>query len=293
MALVSLPGEINTVPIIEWILAEGKTLVLPRVDPALDQLRAYEVRSLGHDLSRQGKLRILEPLPTRCRPAVLSAIELVLMPGLLFDVRGGRLGYGAGYFDRFLASICPMPPRIAVAFDFQLVTWLPQTDYDVPISGVVTETGAWRVREARWDVPSPAAMHAAARELDAFLPERAVVALCGELGAGKTEWTRGFFAPQLAAGEEVVSPTYALHNVYAGSGGALHHIDLYRLEGGAEGFPELPEILASTGRHVVEWADRAPGAMPREVVWIDITIEADGSRRVVARWMERVDGAAW
>jgi len=186
-----------------------------------------------------------------------------------------------------------MPERIAIAFDFQLVAWIPQLDYDVPLTGVVTESGAWRMREARWDVESPEGMHAAARELEALTPATAVFALCGELGAGKTEWTRGLLAPHLLPGEEVVSPTYALHNVYAGRDDPLHHIDLYRLEGGVEGFPELPEILASPGRHVVEWADRAPEAMPREVVWVELGLEADGTRRVRARWMERVDAATW
>ncbi|MBE7559140.1 5-formyltetrahydrofolate cyclo-ligase [bacterium] len=185
MAFASLLGEVDTMPILARILALGKRLVLPRVSPSRAYLEIYEVRILEHDLARQGKLGILEPLPTRCRRAEHVTIDLVLMPGLVFDARGGRIGYGAGYFDRFLATLCPMPELLAVAFDFQVLSRIPQFPEDVPMHGFATEAGLFRVRRKEWTCPSVGDTHAAARELDALVPADAVDWAVRPLGAGQ------------------------------------------------------------------------------------------------------------
>ncbi len=292
MAYASLLGEVDTFPILSRILAERKRLILPRVSPDRSDLEIYEVRLLEHDLRRQGKLGVLEPLPTRCRMADRCGIALVLMPGLVFDARGGRIGYGAGYFDRFLLTLCPLPPLIAVAFDFQILPRIPQFSEDVPMDGYATENGLYRVRRRQWSTARPEETHAAARELDALLPPDAVVGLCGELGSGKTEWTRGFFAPRMVRPEEIASPSYALQNVYEGTRGPLRHVDLYRLARAPAGGAALPErkgIHAQPGRPRGEWGDVLAASMPRETVWVDFTVASDGARRLDARWLEKVD----
>lgn len=292
MAYASLPGEIHTRPVLARVLAMGKRLLLPRVSTDRSRLEVYEVRDLDHDLGPQGKLNILEPFPSRCRRADLSTLDLMLMPGLVFDARGGRIGYGAGYFDRLLAGLSPMPERIALAFDFQILPRIPQLPQDVAVNGYATEAGLYRVRCLHWRSASPGETRAAAGELLALLPRDVVVGLCGELGAGKTEWTRGFLGPLMRNPDELASPSYALLNVYAGRQGPLRHVDLYRLadeRGGGTGFPELGEILALPGRTVVEWADVLASELPRETVWVDFTVEGEGQRRLEARWLERLD----
>jgi 5-formyltetrahydrofolate cyclo-ligase len=68
-----------------------------------------------------------------------TALDVVVVPGLAFDDRGYRLGYGAGYYDRTLPRYCPPAVPIGVAYDFQLATELPSTDRDVPVVCVVTD----------------------------------------------------------------------------------------------------------------------------------------------------------
>ncbi|MBE7559139.1 hypothetical protein HS125_09390 [bacterium] len=72
---------------------------------------------------------------------------------------------------------------------------------------------------------------------------------------------------------------------------ALAHIDLYDWEGRNRRWTLSrlsPEILAGPGRHVVEWADVLPAALPRETVWVDFAVLHDGARRLEARWLEKI-----
>ena len=74
-------------------------------------------------------------------PVDPSTIEVVLVPGLLFAVNGGRLGHGKGYYDKLLASLHPRPYLIGVTVDRRVVDDLPMTDNDVWMDAVATETG--------------------------------------------------------------------------------------------------------------------------------------------------------
>ena len=90
-------------------------------------------------LLREGPHRILEPAPPVLFPR--SAIEVVLTPGLAFDVLGNRLGYGAGIYDRLLTQLRPNIVRIGLAFDFQVFRdELPHEPHDIPMTYIVTES---------------------------------------------------------------------------------------------------------------------------------------------------------
>ena len=97
-----------------------------------------------------------------------------------------------------------------------------------------------------------------------------VVALVGELGAGKTSFVRGL-ASGLGAGDVVSSPTFVLVNQYRGRL-AIHHLDVYRPASLSEvldlGFDEL---IASGGITLIEWADRIAPLVPRDAIWVRIT----------------------
>jgi 5-formyltetrahydrofolate cyclo-ligase len=140
LAYASFGSELNTRPLLEQILAGGRTLVLPRVDREARRLVLHEVRDLDADL-QPGTWGIPEPSPVRCRLAVAAGIDFVLVPGLVFDPDGGRIGYGAGYYDRLLGSWPePAPALVAAAFDLQVVAAVPVLSTDRRVDVVVTES---------------------------------------------------------------------------------------------------------------------------------------------------------
>ena len=111
-------------------------------------------------------------------------------------------------------------------------------------------------------LPDPDATAAAGAALAHILRPGDIVALSGDLGAGKTVLARGV-AEGLGIEEgEVQSPTYTLIREHRGSGGRLVHVDLYRLDPGETEALGLEEMLAGPGVKVVEWAERLPFPVP-------------------------------
>jgi 5-formyltetrahydrofolate cyclo-ligase len=96
------------------------------------------VRDIDVDTA-PGHRGIPEPRPDVSRVTV-EAIDWVLVPGVAFDLAGGRLGYGGGFYDRLLPLLRPGTPRIAGAFDAQVVAHLPAAPHDLPVDCIVTET---------------------------------------------------------------------------------------------------------------------------------------------------------
>lgn len=141
-------GEIDTVAIIKTALNQSKRISLPKTDLKNKQLQIYEIKDVDTDLE-MGAYEIMEPIPIRCKESTFSEdIDLIIVPGTLFDKYGGRWGYGAGYYDRFLSKYAEilsiknkkMPPIIGLAFDFQVIDGkLPQKLTDVRINGVITD----------------------------------------------------------------------------------------------------------------------------------------------------------
>ena len=137
LAYASIGHEVDTGALLLHMLG-NKKLVLPKVDSATRMLQLYFVNDLERDL-QPGVWGIREPRPDRCVPAPLADIDLVLAPGVAFTPRGGRLGYGAGYYDRLLARFSPRPAVIAAAYDMQVVADVPLGPTDLPVDMVVTE----------------------------------------------------------------------------------------------------------------------------------------------------------
>jgi 5-formyltetrahydrofolate cyclo-ligase len=149
MAYSSFGSEIDTLPLLLAVLEGGKTLLLPKVNRAAGGLEVYEVRNIESDL-RAGVWGILEPVPEICACRALSEHELILVPGVAFDRQGGRIGYGRGYYDKFLAScraVNHFPHTIAAAFEVQVVDAVPIEPHDVRIDTLVTEAGQWPQRD--------------------------------------------------------------------------------------------------------------------------------------------------
>jgi 5-formyltetrahydrofolate cyclo-ligase len=134
----SFGSEVETRPLRERALADKKIVLLPRI--ADRQLKIHDWRPGDRlETNRHG---IPEPLAS-APEADPRALEFIVVPGLAFDARGGRLGYGGGYYDKLLATI-PHAYRVGVCFARQLVPELPSTHLDVPMDCVVTENGVNR-----------------------------------------------------------------------------------------------------------------------------------------------------
>ncbi len=134
----SFGSEVQTSGIIEDALGRGKMVVLPRVDRAEGLLKLYWIQSLS-ELS-PGTMGIPEPEPLAEREVKGHILELVVVPGVAFDERGGRIGYGGGYYDRLLAPLKGRVPIVAVGFEEQMVHEVPLMAHDVRVDIIVTES---------------------------------------------------------------------------------------------------------------------------------------------------------
>ena len=143
LAYAGFGSELETNAFLRHSLDEGKRLLLPRVDRRNRLLEVYEVGDLVGDLEA-GAWGIRETRLGRCPVADPRAVDFVLVPGVAFDARGGRLGYGVGFYDRLLAhGVPPTAWRIAGAFEVQMVEEVPMDEHDVPMDAVVTESGRY------------------------------------------------------------------------------------------------------------------------------------------------------
>ena len=141
----AVEGEVATRNIAEETLARGKRVLCPRVERRPNRLESFEIRSL--DELAESAHGLWEPDPARARRADDGEIDLVIVPGIVFDRRGRRIGFGAGFYDRFLAGF--QSPRVALAFSLQVVAKVPHTDRDVPVDWIVTEEETIECRSAR------------------------------------------------------------------------------------------------------------------------------------------------
>jgi 5-formyltetrahydrofolate cyclo-ligase len=139
MSYVSFGSEVATPPLITAALAAGKRVAVPFCVREGRRLIASEVLAFPDDL-QPGTLGILEPRPESLRPLAPELIDLVIVPGVAFDRAGNRLGYGAGYYDRFLATLKPGAVTAGLAFAKQIVASVYPEAHDRPVDMVITET---------------------------------------------------------------------------------------------------------------------------------------------------------
>lgn len=133
----SFRSEVNTLPQIEEAFRLGKRIVLPKVDNANKRLKLYEI--LNTDEIELGFWGIPEPEAIPERERDINEVDLVIMPGVAFDMQGTRLGYGAGYYDKLLSGLKRNIPLIAIAYEEQTVDSLPSEDHDIRIDIIVTD----------------------------------------------------------------------------------------------------------------------------------------------------------
>jgi 5-formyltetrahydrofolate cyclo-ligase len=137
-----IKGEPNLLPLAEKLLRLGKTVSFPKVEGK--ELIPISISSL-RELT-PGKFNIPEPPMDVKR--VVKSIDVVFVPGLAFDLFGYRIGYGGGFYDRFLSKN-PSSKKIGICFSFQLFSELPHDPFDVPVDYIVTDKNWTRRKEWR------------------------------------------------------------------------------------------------------------------------------------------------
>ncbi|AIQ45306.1 hypothetical protein R70723_04885 [Paenibacillus sp. FSL R7-0273] len=155
LAYVPFRSELDTRPLIGSAWAAGCTVLLPRVIQATGMMSLHPVHSWKELVP--GAYGILEPAADPADMQVrLHRPELIFAPGLAFDRRGGRLGYGGGYYDRLRASLNAGAPArgrdtlwIGLSFSQQVVEEVPMEDHDACMDLLITEDGVMDFREER------------------------------------------------------------------------------------------------------------------------------------------------
>jgi len=138
--VLTLPfrSEWNTRVLLDDALGRGAAVALPRVNQATRMIELHRVRDANGDIA-EGYRGIPEPLASLPRVET-SDVEWILVPGVAFDLRGRRLGYGGGYYDRLLPLLPAHASRIAGAFDLQVVDGIPAAPHDLSVNAIATPT---------------------------------------------------------------------------------------------------------------------------------------------------------
>ncbi|MBU9724217.1 MULTISPECIES: 5-formyltetrahydrofolate cyclo-ligase [Bacillaceae] len=134
---VSVGNEIDTYEIMERAWAEGKDVAVPKCFPNEKQLIFYKITSL--DDLEESFYGLKEPQVERSTELMPEEISLLIVPGLIFDQKGYRVGYGGGYYDRFLNKFGTYFHTCSLCYDFQLSKELPVESHDIPVQTVVTD----------------------------------------------------------------------------------------------------------------------------------------------------------
>ena len=134
MFYVDMRNEVMTKDAIEKTLANGKRVVVPRVKSGYGLL-AIEINGLNELVP--GTFGVLEP--PKKEEIALKDIDVVVIPGVAFDKKGYRIGYGGGYYDNFLPKLKSDTKRIAVAFEMQMMASIPTELHDVNMDMIITE----------------------------------------------------------------------------------------------------------------------------------------------------------
>lgn len=131
-------SEVMTEEAIRKAMSMGKEIVVPVTDKKQRRICLSKIENYDQELMMMPH-GIPEPRPefNRCIP--LSDVELMVLPGVAFDIQGHRLGYGAGYYDRLLGNAERRPFLVGLAFEMQIVDEIPIGNHDVRMDKIITE----------------------------------------------------------------------------------------------------------------------------------------------------------
>lgn len=140
-AYVSHHSEVKTMPMLKKLLSRGKRILVPKINVQKKQLEFYEIKNFTREL-QNGSYGIKEPLYLpRAKRFSPAQGDFVLVPGVAFDKKGYRIGYGQGYYDRFLDKMPAGVITLGLCYEPFFVRKLPSQSYDRRVHYVATEKG--------------------------------------------------------------------------------------------------------------------------------------------------------
>lgn len=147
MFYAAFGSEVPTTEIIESALKDGKIVVLPIADMQSNNLMLRRIDNLAHLV--KSEYGIPEPVVKHTDDFGAEDIDLVIVPGIAFDEEGWRIGYGGGFYDRFMQLLGTDVPLLSIAFELQVVPKIPAESHDLPVDKIITENRVIDARNAR------------------------------------------------------------------------------------------------------------------------------------------------
>ena len=138
MFYVATRSEVQTEEMIKVSIKMGKKIFIPIILTDCIDLAPSRLFDFDRELEK-GKKGIFEPKQEYRRLFPPEDIDLIILPGIAYDIRGNRIGRGCGYYDNFLRKICPSTKIIALAFEIQIVKKIPADTNDIPVHKIITE----------------------------------------------------------------------------------------------------------------------------------------------------------
>ncbi|MDP8245509.1 MAG: 5-formyltetrahydrofolate cyclo-ligase [Candidatus Hinthialibacter antarcticus] len=270
----SMPEEASTDGLAQALLQRGAALLYPVTSG--DAIEFYKITSL-ESLSVNGAFGIREPDINICPRVAIQEADVILAPGVGFDVFGARIGFGGGYYDRLLIQKREDALVVGLAFESQVVHAVETETHDMVMDVVATDDTLYRPHLSETVCENEDETRRLARSI---LEKKSdgVIALHGNLGAGKTCFVNGL-AEALHTREAVASPTFVYCREYHGDK-LLIHADAYRLESVPEYETDYwAQLFESDGVVAVEWAERLGGLLPKSAVHCFSEVVSENTRR--------------
>ena len=139
MFYVSIEREVHTHEMIKAALSQKKEIALPLILKSQNIILPCKISDFL-DLE-SGPFGILQPSKEKIQSVSISSLDFVIVPGIVFDKKGNRVGRGKGFYDRFLKLMSPQTTKIGFAFSFQIVEQVPVNENDIAMDKIVTENG--------------------------------------------------------------------------------------------------------------------------------------------------------
>ncbi len=130
--------EVRTKSILRRAYDINKIVVLPVFNPEKQKISLLKVDNLDKDL-QPGARGVLEPNPERCKPVPIQKIDIAIIPGQAFDEKGGRVGSGRGYYDRFIPELPATTRKVALALEEQILPLVPTESHDRHVDIIITD----------------------------------------------------------------------------------------------------------------------------------------------------------
>ncbi len=131
---VNMGSEVKTIEIIKQAFKDNKKVAVPKILRRSEEMIFVEISFLNELV--KGTFNTLEPIS--CKKVLSTNNTIILIPGLVFDKRNYRIGYGGGYYDKYLYKSKSLA-KIGLAYNFQVIDSIPKDKYDIPVDFIITD----------------------------------------------------------------------------------------------------------------------------------------------------------